>query len=106
MSPVRSTWVPPQSSNISSCDTMGATAQFHGVCVRAHAQDSDGIAILFTEQRHGTFGLGLFHIGDFGLNRGVTQYLLINLTLDFPQLFRCYRLKVGEVEPQFVRIHQ
>ena len=87
MSPVRRTWVPPQSSVEKSPKRSTRTS----------------VAVLLAEERHGAAGDGLVVFHDAGLALGVGADLGVDQALDLGELLRLDGLVVGEVEAQPVR---
>ncbi len=80
---------------------MGPAAQLARV---AHRDDTDLIAILFTEEHLGTGLSGLLDRQDAPTDRLGGLDGLIDLLLDLQQFLRCQGLKIVKVEPQPIGI--
>ena len=83
MSPVRLTWVPPQSST-------DQPSAFCAVLARApaHRDDADLVAIFLAEQRARAGLTGLVHPHDAGRDFVVLQHHVVGDVLDAGELFR------------------
>jgi len=93
-----------EGTHLSGVIHMGAAAEFHGHA--AHFHHADHVAILLAEHGHSALLLGLLNGKDLRHHGDALQNGIVDDLIHLRKLLRGNGLKVGEVEPQPVGLHQ